>query len=278
MTKKDILDYVMKTPQNTNRAVLSGMLNEISDTSEQGYKKERQTLWEGIVTTSTDESPDMAVGDIPYESTLDEDILYITYDGVEYTCNAFKNEIGIIYGDLDSDYRPVFSKYPFCIISENGHTQIATSEAGDHNIKIAIDTVVTTENFKEAVESVLSTYGVRKTTIVDIIGNGYGNITYASMSPAEALNRVLDRENVIIHFKHHGSTDTEVIYYLIKINESGYMYDAVQGKYTRFQSQWYQNSDNTNQTHPLDIFIEDNTNTYYWVYSEYWEGRWTTNE
>ena len=31
MTKKDILDYVMNTPHNTNRAVLSGMLNQLTD-------------------------------------------------------------------------------------------------------------------------------------------------------------------------------------------------------------------------------------------------------
>lgn len=31
MTKQEILDYVMKTPQNTNRAVLSGMLDEIGE-------------------------------------------------------------------------------------------------------------------------------------------------------------------------------------------------------------------------------------------------------
>ena len=30
MTKKDILDYVMSTPYNTNRAVLSGMLEDIA--------------------------------------------------------------------------------------------------------------------------------------------------------------------------------------------------------------------------------------------------------
>ena len=31
MTKKEILDYVMNTPHNTNRAVLSGMLDSISE-------------------------------------------------------------------------------------------------------------------------------------------------------------------------------------------------------------------------------------------------------
>ena len=32
MGKKEILDYVMNTPRNTNRAVLGGMLDEISGT------------------------------------------------------------------------------------------------------------------------------------------------------------------------------------------------------------------------------------------------------
>ena len=34
MTKKEILDYVMNTPYNTNRAVLSDMLNQISGSDE----------------------------------------------------------------------------------------------------------------------------------------------------------------------------------------------------------------------------------------------------
>ena len=34
MTKDEILDYVTKTPYNTNRAVLSGMLDSISESGE----------------------------------------------------------------------------------------------------------------------------------------------------------------------------------------------------------------------------------------------------
>ena len=39
MTKKEILDYVMHTPYNTNRAVLSGMLDKLDATGESDLEK-----------------------------------------------------------------------------------------------------------------------------------------------------------------------------------------------------------------------------------------------
>ena len=56
MTKKEILDYVMNTPYNTNRAVLSSMLDQISSSGEDTGDLSIAEVTVNVTTTSFNRS------------------------------------------------------------------------------------------------------------------------------------------------------------------------------------------------------------------------------
>lgn len=59
MTKKEILDYVMNTPYNTNRAVLSSMLDQISGSGEDTSDLSIAEVTVNITVTTLNQSTDI---------------------------------------------------------------------------------------------------------------------------------------------------------------------------------------------------------------------------
>ena len=112
-----------------------------------------EVLNDTITTTKSDESPNPP--DTTFDSLfIDADHIKVTFDGVEYECDA-KKTAGIgatfyMYGSTEVP-RPTFENYPFRIVSSGksgtgkSGTRIATKTAGDYNVKIqALGIVATT--------------------------------------------------------------------------------------------------------------------------------------
>ena len=91
MTKQDIIDYVLKTPSNTNPAVLDTMLNELSGDSSEG-SSDFTTAEVTIINTTEnyvqfgsfaiiDSEDYFNVGDVFLDSNSSERYQFVTYKG-----------------------------------------------------------------------------------------------------------------------------------------------------------------------------------------------------
>ena len=116
MTKKEILDYIMETPGNTNRQILSYLLDEISgggDIKKYEYVK--------IADDDYEVSPSQTIENV-YEGSVectsmptgDMIKIYFGDDGTEYELPLKgKSEEVSYYGDIDeSTEQPIFDEYP----------------------------------------------------------------------------------------------------------------------------------------------------------------------
>lgn len=143
MSKEDIINYVMTTPGNPNRAVLSGMLDSITGASE-----ETTILTEESVTTQVYEDSPYATGNLAYSELIDADTIQVTFEGEKYICQ--KRSVlspggeGYEYGasiDAKSDL-PDFSQFPFrifyLVFEGNVMSEFFTETAGTYQIKIEI--------------------------------------------------------------------------------------------------------------------------------------------
>lgn len=190
-TKQEIIDYVMTTPSNPNKAVLEGMLEDTSGTNvptptvedagkvlgvgdngkyvleKKGFTctEEATTLTEESVTT---EGETNAYGEISYSEYIDADAIYITFNGVKYTCSKrFSEEYGNEYGAPYDETTSMFdwSQYPFYFASvpnpnrDSATNTFVTETAGTHSIKIEAveETIETTACFEKAVRKVADT-------------------------------------------------------------------------------------------------------------------------
>lgn len=135
MSKEKVIEYVMNSPYNTNRAVLEGLLDNIS-------KEEWNTLFEEEVTTAHEEylPEGMCMGELSYNKFINVNTIKITFDGIEYECNATEYESVFLYGaTVDEEENVDFSKYPFVLSSySQGSNGITTSVSGVHTIKVEI--------------------------------------------------------------------------------------------------------------------------------------------
>ena len=156
MSKEDVINYVMTTPGNPNRAVLEGMLEKNGDGGS-GYScyEEMVTLAEETVTTikKSEQSP-FAEGEITFEKPVTADKIHVTFDGTEYDCEKVVVYGSEYYGaipDLTQGFD--WSEYPFCLNPSNN--MIATQTAGTYQVKVdvLIETVEVTDCFKKAVNA-----------------------------------------------------------------------------------------------------------------------------
>ena len=156
MDKDKILDYVRKTPANTNPNVLKTMLDDSGGEMNPGYScTETVTLLtDESVTTVFDEANNS--GKLAYSTSIDADTIRVTFDGTEYTCNAQEGEMGTLYGAPMGEEGIDWSEYPFQI-SSGLRNDIYTETAGTYQVKIETveEVVETTPCFEKAVNSVV---------------------------------------------------------------------------------------------------------------------------
>lgn len=157
MDKDKILDYVRKTPANTNPNVLKTMLDDSgSGEMDPGYScTETVTLLtDESITTVFDEVNNR--GTLAYSTSIVADTIRVTFDGTEYTCNVQEGPMGKLYGAPMGVEGLDWSEYPFQI--ESGlRNYIYTETAGTYQVKIETveEVVETTPCFEKAVNSVV---------------------------------------------------------------------------------------------------------------------------
>ena len=109
----------------------AGAILELAKYVSQGGGSSKELLFEETVTTSG--SP-VAQAQLASSQYIDADTIYVTLDGVEYTCpkRTIQGESGNFYGAND----PTFADYPFVIQSSSENNTIITQTAGTHTVKV----------------------------------------------------------------------------------------------------------------------------------------------
>lgn len=115
MTKEDILDYVMNTPNNTNRMVLSNMLDELQVSSGSNCLIVEETTIDGVVTLN---------------KTAGEIIDALPLVFIKYSANAGDEYLWIsgYYMSPDSQYR--FDDGNTAYIAESLESHPVLNESG----------------------------------------------------------------------------------------------------------------------------------------------------
>lgn len=117
-----------------------------------------ETIFDGNVTTATQEGGTEIGGQIPSEDAIDADMIRVIFNGQEYDCPRI--DVGDnfwAYGGVIPETGPDFSQFPFAITVNSGTAYLLTEAAGTYPLKIAKDekTVNTSPDFMTAVNSLL---------------------------------------------------------------------------------------------------------------------------
>lgn len=219
MSQENILDYLRRTPHNTNVNVVKGMIGGVGGSlpevteaddgkvltvvngqwskaegsGDKGYECTED--WATLI----DENirgmllPDAVYpsSDLPYSDAITEDIIKVTLDNIEYECNR------IVFGAV-SGYGGVgetgvdLTEYPFAIafVGDRLPGIIYLETAGVHSLKIETVemSVITTPCFKKAVESVQGGGGCEETVTIEVPINAVQlNATPLELSNTTAL-------------------------------------------------------------------------------------------
>ncbi len=148
-TKKEIIDYVMSSPANTNPNVLGSMLDGIT---EDDSTEDKVILIEETVTTESihvvEEVLPFAGGTLFFSQIINADTIQVVFEGETYTCQGSSNgpdeSKAYYYGaDIQAAGGPDFSQFPFAIISGSSPTgsvrnAFITKKPGTYQIKIEV--------------------------------------------------------------------------------------------------------------------------------------------
>lgn len=170
-----------KTNWSSGDVITAEKLNKIESgiESSTGYEttETREVFFESDITTKAG-SNDFATYSIDFNYQYIPDVLYITFNGVEYLCKKIKvqdgNNVNFYYGGKDTDGFN-FIDYPFVFVLHNSGLGFITKNAGTYTFKIENVELgaITTPAFDSAVNSTIN----RDNTNIFII-----NIDYSSYS------------------------------------------------------------------------------------------------
>ena len=159
------------TTECFNDAVCHAINEEGCGGGESGYTCEEtfDELTDETVAVTTSVSG-MYIGSLVYDQLIDADSVVITFDGVEYECDAQVDDMGdaYAYGAPFNGGGADFTDIPFVIVSSIGQNVVASNASGTYSIKIeAVDTETTTTRcFRSAVKSVIKESAVDETMLV----------------------------------------------------------------------------------------------------------------
>ena len=179
MAQTDVLNYIRKTPYNSNVNVVKGMLGSSGDSglpevtnedngdiltvidgewakTEPGYKctieENTVTYFNGSLTTSLFE--DFYGAQFTPTQPIDGDSITVTVNGTEYELPKAIVSVGIGYGEFDENSNPIFTNYPYAAGIADEGTYFFTSSADTYTVKIEKDItnveVQTSECFNKA--------------------------------------------------------------------------------------------------------------------------------
>lgn len=104
MTKQDIIDYVTHTPGNTNKAVLSSMLNQFSNNS--------NSNWLEVTATADEYGYSYALNKTWQEISDAFPQVYIVFSNPNsQDWSGFKTTVDLVYADEENSYYHVFASY-----------------------------------------------------------------------------------------------------------------------------------------------------------------------
>lgn len=162
------MSYNKRTWANGNvvGAVDLNRMEQGVESGQNGYEctEESTVLTDETVTTTYDSDQQVNLGNIAYSQLINADKIRVTFNGVEYECNAHTHDglAGKVYGYGGVGEEAVdFSEYPFVISSAPipegrapASNVLCTSSAGTHTVKIEAfsEVVNTTECFEKAVK------------------------------------------------------------------------------------------------------------------------------
>lgn len=117
-----------------------------------GYSIETQEIHSETFTAEDGGGQNFAT--LSYEGEpFDQDVLIITFDGVEYECPRQVFEGQYLYGATVTDSGPDYSACPFMLFNDDEYTIVYTETAGSHSISINAETVIVDEDFCKAANS-----------------------------------------------------------------------------------------------------------------------------
>lgn len=139
------------TPINwqTGDTITAEKMNKMDN----GWGVESTQLFSETATTETLESGFNA-GSLYYRSVgiIDADIIIVTFDGVDYTCNRIDIYNEHFYGGF-TPQGPAFTEYPFALESAAGICTLYTQTAGTYTIAVQTPQLQTSTDFSTAVNS-----------------------------------------------------------------------------------------------------------------------------
>jgi len=142
-------------------------------------------------TVTTTESQGVNMATFAYSQNITADVLRVTFDGVEYTCERTNVSSISLYGASNPTD---FSEYPFLIQTNGtGTNMIYTESAGEHSVNAkAVDiSLSTTPCFERAVQYILP--DAKKIVLVDL-----NNTTIPQSELAKFQKAVQDADSYAI--------------------------------------------------------------------------------
>lgn len=199
-----------KTTWVDGDVITAEKLNKIEDGIEDatGYdcKEEPVVLLEESVVT---ESYYGSIrGTLSYSHPIKAETIIVTFDGVDYVLNNSGRSEDVVsyYGACKDMYTQDYSEYPFGLSCFHSSSQnfLFTEKAGTYSIKISAvtDVVSTTENFKKAVDSLVSVKNIKDAESFGIKANNVsgntasGKYSFASGSTTVASGECSHSEGV----------------------------------------------------------------------------------
>lgn len=189
---------------------------------------------------------------LEYANLITADPLVVTFNGEEYICPRFDVGDGSYayggYGENGYD----FSEYPFAIVSlEDEGNVFRTPDTGTYTISASVNTVTTTDTFKQAVNDIAGwkttgEVGLFNESVTTVAGTG-GNmapLTYAEPITADTLKVTFNGVEYTcpkitmprgVGYGAIGSTGfdfTEFPFMIWSGNEGNFLYTETPGTYT----------------------------------------------
>lgn len=160
------------TPVNwqTGETISAARLNKMDN----GWSIEtaRQTLCNESITTEGNEYGEYSGGFV-FDSEITAPAIVVTFNNVEYTCDAISMMVGYAYGGY-TESGVDFSEYPFAITSTYLGNGLYTETAGTYSVKIETETTTTeiSSNFQNVVNAVVAQSGGPMQCVVNETASG----------------------------------------------------------------------------------------------------------
>lgn len=145
------LGYEGKAPDTVAKAIdaITSVAGESGGDYDPGYRVVETELFNETITTSLEEQA-IPFAILSYNSLITEPSITVTFDDSTYTVPFYKTPMGYVYGETDGNMGPVFSTYPFLIISGPHGNTVYTETESTHTIAVTTPAIQASNDFIKA--------------------------------------------------------------------------------------------------------------------------------